>query len=182
MNNPTILVRKYIDHDNSQKIGYAVDDVVCESYQDVLLRLNERGIPINYKQLIFIRTKHRIPRELYETYNLQFIDEVDHIPTEYPKIHRQKDGDNAEDAKPTYDQHEIIVELYKDHGVLDHCIYKMEGSTYLRLSSLYEELKKLGFEFKSTDQLRTFIHRQSISPHLVQKFPELSVKLITVTE
>lgn len=167
-----IIDRRY---DSEHKIYYTLNGEPMSSPPDLLANLRILGVDISADRLKFITTKHRVPRDLYENYDLHYNDMVSDIPTQYPEDIIEKDPtENCTEL-------DIHVRIYKVNDAIDHCDYLVNDQLFIRLGSLVEHLHNSGFHFTNMQQLRNAIHR-GISDDIHARYPNLTISKEVITE
>lgn len=172
---PMIINREYCELGNSKSECYTLNGEIIIDLPELITKLKAIGVDISLAQMKFIKTKHRVPKDIYKRYGFQYNDKISGIPTNYPA------EDNHYDPTENPDPLHIEVRAYKVDGVIDHCHYQVGNRRYIRLHKLYEDLNELGFHFTNMQQLRNCIHR-GISNNLRARYPNLTVSIETIED
>ena len=170
-----IINKEYREIENHRIECYTIDGELVLDLSELINKLQSKGIEIRPAQMKFITTKHKVPKDIYEKYGLQYNDKVSSIPTEYPT--EDIPTNPIENPDPLI----IKVKVYKVGGIIDHCDYQVGDKKYIRLRNLCKDLNELGFHFSSMQQLRNCIHR-GISNNLKSRYPNLTILTETVEE
>lgn len=170
-----ILNKEYVEIGNHKIECYTVDGEIIADSKELPAYLKSKGIDIRPAQLQFITTKHRVPKDIYDKYKLEYNDLVSKIPTRYPT--------NPEVCNPIENTDNLIIRviIYKVGDSIDHCDYRVDNKVYIRLSNLCKDLHSKGFHFSSMQQLRNCIHR-GISNSIKTRYPNLQIITETIEE